>query len=123
MIGLLEGARRQVELYIFGLFAGFGLILLAVAGELVSREDIDTLGVNCCEEIIEIVGRIDIAGEEVVYLAEGEIPLLFPCVDELIYIVFVLIKFFCHGSAHSCELFKRLGGRPDWGRTYPLVVP
>ena len=106
VVGLLEGSGREVELYVVGLFAGLGLVLVAVAGELVAGEDVDALGVDGGEQVIEIVGRGDVTGEEVVDLTEGEIALLFPGVDELVYVFFVLVDFFSHGCAHSCERFR-----------------
>ncbi len=105
VVGLLEGSGREVELYVVGLFAGFGLVLVAATAALFPGEDIDALGVDGGEKVIEVVGGGDVTGEEVVDLAVGEIPLLFPCVDELIYVVFVLVNFFSHGCAHSCERF------------------
>ncbi len=106
VVGLLEGSGREVELYVVGLFAGLGLVLLAVAGEFVAGEDIDALGVDGGEKVIEIVGGGDVTGQEVVDLAIGEIALFLPCVDELFYVVFVLVNFFSHGCAHSCERFR-----------------
>ncbi len=106
VVGLLEGSGREVELYVLGLFAGFGLVLFAVAGELVAGEDVDALGVDGGEKVIEVVGRGDVAWEEVVDLSVGQIALFFPCVDELVYVVFVLVNFFSHGCAHSCERFR-----------------
>ena len=112
VVGLFERSGRQVELYVVGLFAGLGLVLVAVAAELAfAVEDIDALGVDGGEQIIEIVGGGDITGQEVVDLAIGEISLLFPGVDELVYVVFVLVNFFSHGCAHSCEKFCYLGCR------------
>ncbi len=107
VVGLLEGSGREVELYVVGLFAGFGLVLVAVACELgFAGEDVDALRVDGGEKVIEIVGCGDVTGEEVVDLAVGEIPLFFPGVDELVYVVFVLVNFFSHGCAHSCKEFR-----------------
>ena len=114
VVGLLEGAWREIELYVLGLLAGFGLVLFAVAGELVAGEDVDSLGVDGSEKVIEIVGRSKVAWEEVVDLSEGQVALFFPCVDELVYVVFVLVDFFSHGCAHSCERFRCLGFRYIW---------
>ncbi len=111
VVGLLKGAGREVELYVVGLFAGLGLVLVAIASEFISGEDIDALGVDGGEKVIEIVGGGDVTGEKVVDLAVGEIALFFPCVDELVYVVFVLVNFFSHGCAHSCERFGCLGCR------------
>ncbi len=106
VVGLFERAGREVEFDVVGLFAGLGLVLVAVAAELrFAGEDIDALGVDGGEQVVEIVGGGDVAGQEVVDLAIGEIALLFSCVDELVYIVFVLVNFFSHGYTHSCEEF------------------
>src|SRR5216683_1874932 len=106
VVGLLERAGGEVELYVVGLFAGLGLVLVAVAAELrLTGEHIDALGVDGGEQVIEIVGGGDVTGEQVVDLSVGEIALFLPGVDELVYIVFVLVNFFSHGCAHSCERF------------------
>ncbi len=56
VVGLLEGAGREVELYVVGLFTGFGLVLFAIAGELaLAGEDVDALGIDGGEEIVEVV--------------------------------------------------------------------
>jgi hypothetical protein len=67
-----------------------------------------------------MVVRGDVAGEQVVDLAKGEIALLFSCIDELLDVFFVLVDFFSHGDAHSCLDF--LGIRQRHRRTIPLVV-
>ncbi len=103
VVGFFEGSGGEVELDVVGLFTGFGLVLLAVAGELAfSGEDVDALGVDGGEEVVEIVGCGDVSGKEVVDLTIGEIALFFPCVDQLIDVVFVLILFFGHGCTRSC---------------------
>ena len=77
VVGLFERAGREVELYVVGLFAGLGLVLVAVAAELrLAGEHIDALGVDGGEKIVEIVGSGDITGQQVVDLAVGEIALL-----------------------------------------------
>ena len=83
VVGLLEGAGGEVELDVVGLFAGLGLVLVALAGELgVAGEDVDALGVDGGEQVVEVVGRGDVAGQEVVDLTIGEIALLFARIDE-----------------------------------------
>ncbi len=106
VVGLLEGAGREVELDVVGLFTGLGLVLFAVASELaLAGEDVDALGVDGGEEIVEVVGRGDVTGKEVVDLSVGEIALLFSCINELVNVVFVLVNFFGHVGAHSCGKF------------------
>jgi len=107
VVGLFQLSRGEIELYVLGLFTGFGLVLVAITvalAVLVSRKDVDALGVNGGEQIVEIVGGGDVTWEEVVDLAVGEIALLLAGLNELVfYIVFVLVDFFSHGGAHSCE--------------------
>ena len=91
----------------------------------VAGEDVDALGVDGGEQIIEIVGRGDVTGQEVVDLAVGEIALFLAGVDELVYVVFVLVDFFSHGCAHSCEKFYNwdaADGSVVFRRRYPWVV-
>ena len=97
VVGLLELAGGEVELDVFGLFTGFGRELVVASAELgVGVEDVDALGVDGGEEIVEVVGRGDVAGEKVVDLAVGEVALLFASVDDAVYVFFVLFFFGCH---------------------------
>ena len=99
VVGLLEGAGREVELDVVGLFAGLGLVLVAVAAAAFAGEHVDALGVDGGHQVIELVGRGDVAGEQVVDLAVGEVALFLAGVDELVYVFFVLVDFFSHGWA------------------------
>ena len=90
VVGLLEGSRRQVELDVVGLLARLRLVLVAIHARL-TRQHVDALRVDGGHQIIELVGRGDVAGQQVVDLAVRQVSLLFAGIDELIYVVFVLI--------------------------------
>ena len=101
VVGLFEGAGREVELDVVGVFAALvvGVAVVGVAGAATAfGEDVDALGVDGGHQVIELVGRGDVAGEEVVDFAEGEVTLLLAGVDDVVYVFFVLIEFFSHGG-------------------------
>ena len=118
VVGLLEGAGREVEFDVVGLFAGLVLLVaLGGAAAAVAGEHIDALSVDGGQQIIEIVGRGDVAGQEVVDLAEGEIALLFAGVDDAVYVFFVLVELFSHGLALLGKAHAGWGGqkyRAEW---------
>ena len=99
VVGLFERAGREVEFDVVGVFAGLvvGVAVFGVAGAAAALgQDVDALGVDGGHQVIELVGRGDVAGEEVVDFAEGEVALLFAGVDDMVYVFFVLIEFFSH---------------------------
>ena len=100
VVGLLERAGGQVELDVFRLLAGLGLVLLAAFAAI--RAQLNTLGADGCHQVVEVVHGHDAVGQQVVDLAEGHITLLFA---NLYNVVFVLIQFFGHDSAHSLTKF------------------
>src|SRR6185437_6178054 len=117
VVGLFKRPGSKVKLDIIGLFTSLGLIFVAISAELrFAGENVDTLGVDGGEKIVEIVGSGDVTRQQVIDLAIGEVPLLLTCIDHLVYIFFVLVNFFSHGDAHSCERFCCLGcrRRPWW---------
>ena len=59
VVGLFEGSGRKVELDVVGLFAGLRLVLVSFAA--ISREHVDALGVDGGHQIVELVGRGDVA--------------------------------------------------------------
>ena len=75
VIRLLKRAGREVELDVFGLFAGLGLVLVAVAALAVAAK-LDALRVDGRQQVVQVIGRGDFAGQQVVDLAKREITLL-----------------------------------------------
>ena len=86
----------------------------------VAGENVDALSVDGGHQVVELVGRGDLAGEQVVDLTVGEVALLFAGVDQFFQVVFVLVDFFSHGCAHSCVEF--CGPAEGIRRSNPLVV-
>ena len=83
VVGLLQRSRRQVEFHVIGLFARLGLVLVSVrAHAIVAREHVDALGVDGGHQVVQLVGRGDVAGQQVVDLTKGQVALLFSGVDE-----------------------------------------
>ena len=63
----------------------------------------NTLRIDGRQQVVQVVGRCDIAGQQVIDLAEGEVTLL---LANLYNVVFILIRIFSHDCAHSCEKFQ-----------------
>ena len=64
---------------------------ILVAGELGGVEQIDALGADGGDQIVEIVGRGDLIGQHVVDVAVGEIALLFAHFDDVVNVVFEFV--------------------------------
>jgi hypothetical protein len=99
VVGLFQGSGREVELDIVALFTALvvGLLDIQLRSAPALGQHIDALGVDGRHQVIELVGRGDVAGQQVVDLAVGEVALLLAGVDDAVYFFFVLIQFFCHG--------------------------
>ncbi len=107
VVGFFERSGRKIELYVLGLFAGLGLVLVAPsAAVVVIAAELDALGVDGGEQVVEVVGRGDVAGQQVVDLAEGEVTLFLAYFDNLVFIRF---EFFSHVRAHSCVRISGFG--------------
>ena len=117
VVGLLQRAGREVELDVLGLFAGLGLILVAVRACAFAGEHVDALGVDGGHQVIELVGRGDVAGQQVVDLAIGEIALLFSGVDELLYDLLRTCRFL---QPRRCALLRV---KIFWGRQGYRRIP
>ena len=109
IVGLLEGAGREVELDVVGLFPSLDLALFATAAAFLAREHIDSLGVDGGEEVVEVVRRGDITGQKIIDLPIGQITLFLACIDQFVDIFFVLVEFFSHDGVRSLLEFDRLG--------------
>jgi hypothetical protein len=83
VVGLLQGAGREVEFDVVGFFAGLRLILVALAARF-AGEHVDALRVDGGHQVIELIRRGDVARQQIVDLTKGEIALLFSGVDEFV---------------------------------------
>ena len=91
VVGFFEGSGGEVEFDVFGLFAGFGLVFFALFEA--AFAELDALGADGGEEVVQVVGGDDALGEQVVDLAEGHVALFLAYFYD---VVFVLIQFFGH---------------------------
>ncbi len=119
VVGLLEGAGGEVEFDVVGVFAGLVIGVAVVGIELGAAaafgKDIDALGIDGGHQVIELVGRGNVAGQEVVDFTKGEVAFLLAGVDDMVYVFFVLIEFFSHvgapkGDSRRAESRKNFAG-------------
>ncbi len=87
VVGLLERARRQVELDIFALFK----FEVLVGAELGAVEQVNALCANGGDEVVEVVGGADLIWQDVVDIAVGEIAFFLADLDEAVNVVFEFV--------------------------------
>ena len=106
---------EQIEFDVVGLFASFDLAVFSAftaATALFAGEHVDTLGVDRGEEIVQVIRRGYIAGQQIVDLPIGQIAFFFAGIDEFIDVFFVLVEFFSPRSrALPARDLVRLGFR------------
>ena len=78
---------RQVELDVLALFQ----LEFLVAGKLGRVQQIDALGADGGDQIVQIVGRADLIRQHVVHVAVGEIALLLAGLDQAVNVVFEFV--------------------------------
>ena len=84
VVGLVERARREVELELLGAFRGPVDRLDVVAQVfLIGVDDLDAGAAEDAEELVELVGRRDVGRQQLVDLVVEEVALLLADVDEL----------------------------------------
>ena len=87
VVGLFQGARRQVELDILALFQ-----LEVLVAELGAVEQVDALGADGGDQVVQIVGRgCHLVRQHVVDVAVGEIALFLADLDQGVNIVIVIV--------------------------------
>ena len=87
VVGLVERARRQVELELLGALAGPVDRLVVAQVLLVGVDDLDAGAAERIEQVVQLFGRGDFGRQELVDLVVEEVALLFADVDELSYFV------------------------------------
>ena len=81
IVGFLQRAGREIELDVF---AGLDVALVELverARRLGAFEHINALRANGGDQVIEVVGRMDIVRDQVVHLIVGEVALFLPSID------------------------------------------
>ena len=92
VVGLVERARRQVELELLGPFRRAVDRLDVVAQVfLIGVDDLDARAAERVEQIVELVGRRDVGRQQLVDLVVEEVALLLADVDELPDLVVLLL--------------------------------
>ena len=79
VVGFFQRARRQVELDVFALFE----LEVLVAAKFGRVEQIDALGADGGDQIVQIVGRANLFRQHVVHVAVGQIALFLAGFDQV----------------------------------------
>ena len=87
VVGFFQRARRQVELDVFALFQ----LEVLVAGKFGAVEQVDALGADGGDQVVQIVGRANLIRQHVVHVAVGEIALFLADFDQAVNLVFEFV--------------------------------
>ena len=89
VVGFFEGPGRQVELDIFALFQ----LEVLVGAELGAVQQVDALGADGGDQVVQIVGRAHLLRQHIVDIAVGEIALFFADLDQAVDLVFKFVVY------------------------------
>ena len=90
VVGLFQGAGGEVEFDVLGLLrVGIELFL---GGKLGVFQDVDALGADHSEQVVEIVGGVDVVGQEVIHLVVGEEAFFLAGIDQLLNIFVFIVE-------------------------------
>src|SRR5262249_42466767 len=108
IVGFFQSAGSKVEFYVLAGLDVFEFVLEIGAWHLRSVEDVDTLRSNRSKQIIQIIRRMDVVGNEIVDLPVGEVPLLLACVDQFLNVVEFVVKRQMHSSPvqQTCVAYR-----------------
>ena len=87
IVGFLERSGCKVKLDVFTLFE----FEVFVGSEFGSVKQVDALGANGCNQIVEIVSRADLFWKDVIHIAVCEIALFLASLDQVLNIVFEFV--------------------------------
>ena len=87
VVGLFQRAGRQVELDVFALFE----LEILVGAEFRAVQQVDALGADGRDQIVDVVGGGHLLRHHVVDVAVGQVALLFPGVDQVRDVVFEFV--------------------------------
>ena len=87
VVGLVEGAWREIELELLRPFSRAVDRLVVPHVLLVGVDDFDACAAESVEQVIEFVGRGDLGGQEFIHLVVKQVTFLLTDVDELSYLV------------------------------------
>src|SRR4051812_19671160 len=92
VVGLVEGARREIELELFGAFRRpIDRLDIVAQVLLIGVDDFDPGAAERVEQIIELVRRGDFRRQKLVHLVVEKVALLLADVDELPHLVVLLL--------------------------------
>ena len=104
VVGLVERARREIELRLVARAVAIEVLVAAV--RLVGIDDLDAGAAEGVEQIVEILGRGDLGGQHLVDLVVEQVALLLADGDQLAY--FVVFFFNRQGHVLRIRLIKCL---------------
>src|SRR5207302_814382 len=93
VIGLFQGARSEVEFNVLARFqVAIEFLVEFSASSFWTFKDVDALGANGGEQIVQVIGGMDIARKQVIHLIVGEIPLLLAGIDQFLNVIKLVVK-------------------------------
>ena len=118
VVGLVEGARREIELQLLGAFGGPVDDLVVAQILLVRVDDLDARAAEGVEEVVQLVGRRDLRRQQLVDLVVEEVALLLADVDELPYLVVLLFE----GLVAACYVSSSMRWSRSFFRCHKLSI-
>ncbi len=99
IVGLFQRAGGQVELDVFAVFK----LEVLVGAELGAIEQVDALGADGRDQVVEVVARANLIRQHVVDFAVGEIALFLAYFDQAFNVVFVYEFFVVFELVVNCQ--------------------
>src|SRR5690348_3163913 len=113
VVGLLQGARRQVELDVLTHLHVVGLVQTGGRHFGGTLKNINALRADGGQQVIQILGRVDVMRNQVVHLTVGEVSLFLAHIYQLFDVVKLVFK-----SQNGLPLCRR----PEWAAKLPFEV-
>ncbi len=92
IVGFFQRAGGQVEFHVLARFQ-FGIELLVErAGDLGAFEDVNALRADGGQQVLKVIGRMQVVRDQVVDLVVREVTFFFSCIDQFLDVVELIFK-------------------------------
>src|SRR5579862_746932 len=106
IVGFFQSSGSEVEFDVLPFFVIFEFFIESSSGrQFGAFQDVDALRANRSQQIVEVFGTVHVMRYEVIDLVIREISLLFACIDQLFYVVVLVIK--SQEVSLNCQLRSR----------------
>src|SRR5581483_9009740 len=115
IVSLFKRAGREIEFDLFAFFAQFSVeaFFALRRRELRTLKQVNALGTNRRQQIVEVFRRVQVMRDQVVDLVVGQVSLLLTGVDQLFYVVLVVNRQ-CRVPLTASQQRKRLSRFRLW---------